>query len=210
MNLPDDYPAYDKVISFDWYAPSRAERLAEVFQEDRQFSPEDCVRLQSDFVSLPARRILRRLAQVKADDPTTTEALQLLTGWDGDLTPDSAAGALFEVWYRRHLRPALLRRTLARLVPEDRVETVVAKVTPDESLLADPRGDLAIIERPVDWLGEDAESGRTASGGRGDACTSPAWRTRCRPCWTRRPGHGWRSGRRHAAAAATPSATPRT
>jgi penicillin G amidase len=37
------------------------------------------------------------------------------------------------------------------------VETVVAKVTPDETLLADPRGDLAIIEQPVDWLGEGAE-----------------------------------------------------
>jgi penicillin amidase len=95
---------------------------------------------------------------VQTDDPTATEALQLLTSWDGDLRPDSAAGALFEVWYRRHLRPTLLRRALARLVPEDQVETVVAKMTPDESLLADPRGDLAIIEQPVDWLGEDAES----------------------------------------------------
>jgi penicillin amidase len=158
MNMPDDYPAYDKVISFDWYASSRAERLAQIFAGDQRFSPEDCVRLQSDFVSLPARRILERLAQVTADDPTTTEALQLLSEWDGDLTPDSAAGVLFEVWYRRHLRPALLRRALARLIPEDQVDTVVAKVIPDEILLADPRGDLAIIEQPVDWLGEDAES----------------------------------------------------
>ena len=45
---------------------------------------------------------------------------------------------------------------LARLVPEDQVEAAVTKVTPDESLLADPRGDLAIIEQPLDWLGEDA------------------------------------------------------
>ncbi|MDP9460697.1 MAG: penicillin acylase family protein, partial [Actinomycetota bacterium] len=157
MNLPDGYPAYDKVISFDWYAPSRAQRLAEVFEGDRRFSPEDCVRLQSDFVSLPARRILRRLAQVKPDQ-TTAEALNLLTGWDGDLTPDSAPGALFEVWYRRHLRPALLRRALAQLVPQDQVDTAVTKVTPEESLLADPRADLAIIERPADWLGEEAES----------------------------------------------------
>ena len=97
------------------------------------------MRLQSDFVSLPARRILRRLARVTAQDPTTTEALGLLGGWDADLRPDSAAGALFEVWYRRHLRPALLRRALARLVPDDQVDTVVAKVTPDEILLADPR-----------------------------------------------------------------------
>ena len=33
MNLPDDFPAHEKVISFDWYAPSRAERLAEVLDD---------------------------------------------------------------------------------------------------------------------------------------------------------------------------------
>jgi penicillin G amidase len=38
------------------------------------------------------------------------------------------------------------------------VETVVKKVTPDESLLADPRTDLAILEHPVDSLGEDGEA----------------------------------------------------
>jgi penicillin amidase len=158
MNLPEDYPAHDKVVSFDWYPSSRAERLAEVFEGDRRFSPEDCVRLQSDFVSLPARRILRRLASVTADDETTNDALRLLATWDGDLSPESAPGALFEVWYRRHLRPALLRATVARLVPADQVDTVVRKVTPEESLLADPRTDLAILEHPVDWLGEDGEA----------------------------------------------------
>jgi penicillin amidase len=115
------------------------------------------VRLQSDFVSLPARRIVRRLAQVQANGPATAEALRLLTGWDGDLAPDSAPGALFEIWYRRHLRPALLRAALTRLVPPDSVEAVLAKVTPEESLLADPRADLAILDRPADWLGESAE-----------------------------------------------------
>jgi len=158
MNLPEDFPAYEKVISFDWYASSRAERLAEIFGDGSRFSPEDCVRLQSDFVSLPARRIVQRLARVTAEDTATSDALRLLTGWDGDLAPESAPGALFEVWYRRHLRPALLRKALARLVPADQVETLVTKVTPDESLLADPRADLAILDGPEDWLGEDADA----------------------------------------------------
>jgi penicillin G amidase len=158
MNLPEDYPAYDKVISFDWYPASRAERLAEVFEGDRRFSPEDCVRLQSDFVSLPARRIIQRLARVTADDSAMQDALRLLAAWDGDLTPESAPGALFEVWHRRHLRPALLRRAVAQLVPADQVEAVATKLTPEESLLADPRVDLAILQRPGDWLGEDADA----------------------------------------------------
>src|SRR5205085_2303314 len=126
------HPAHDTVVSFDWYPSSRAERLAEVFDGDRRFSPEDCVRLQSDFVSLPARRILRRLAAVTADDDTANDALRLLTTWDGDLSPESAPAALFEVWYRRHLRPALLHVAVAGLVPADQVDAVVRKVTPEE------------------------------------------------------------------------------
>jgi penicillin G amidase len=158
MNLPAEHPAHDVVISFDWYPSSRAERLAEVLEGDRRFSAEDCVQLQSDFVSLPARRIVRRLQSVTATDDTTDGALRLLTSWDGDLSPGSAAAALFEVWYRRHLRPALLRAAVARLVPDDQVDTVVRKITPEESLLADPRADLAILERPADWFGEDGET----------------------------------------------------
>ena len=157
-NLPDDFPAHEKVISFDWYAPSRAERLAEVLDDQRRFSPEDCVRLQSDFVSVPARRIVRRLAKVQADDPTTAEPLALLTGWDGDLRPDSAAGALFEVWYRRHLRPALLRQALQQVVREDQVEAALRAITPDEILLADPRVDLDLIERPAGRLGPNPDA----------------------------------------------------
>jgi penicillin amidase len=38
------------------------------------------------------------------------------------------------------------------------VDAVVAKVTPDETLLADPRADLAILDHPADWLGPDAEA----------------------------------------------------
>lgn len=157
MNLPDGFPA-DKVVSFDWYAPTRAERLAELFDRQPRFSPEDCVRLQSDTVSLPARRIVRRLAGVHADDPATATALAMLTGWDGDLAADSAAAALFEVWYRRHLRPALLRRALGQLLPDDRVEAALPAVMPDEILLADLRVDLDLVERPGGRLGPDADA----------------------------------------------------
>jgi penicillin amidase len=147
-----------KVISFDWYAPTRAERLAEVFNGHQHFSPEDCVRLQSDVASLPARRIVRRLAKVQADDPATARAQAMLTGWDGDLGADSAPAALFEIWYRRHLRPALLRRALEQTLPEDQIEAALQAVAPDETLLADPRVDLDLIERPAGRLGPDADA----------------------------------------------------
>ncbi|MPZ89924.1 MAG: penicillin acylase family protein, partial [Nitriliruptorales bacterium] len=158
MNLPEGFPAHEKVISFDWYAPSRAERLAEVFDSRERFSPQDCVRLQSDVVSVPARRIVRRLADVHAGDAPTADALALLAGWDGGLTADSGPAALFEVWYRFHLRPALLRRALAQVTAEDQVEAALRRLLPEEDLLADPRVDLDLIERPAGRLGPDSDA----------------------------------------------------
>lgn len=160
MNLPEDFPAHEKVISFDWYAPSRAERLAEVFADQEPLSPEDCVRLQSDTVSMPARRIIEQLKRLDADDRATAEGLALLTGWNGDLAADSSAAALFEVWYRSHLRPALLRRALSQLVAEDQIDAAMQMVLPEEDLLADPRIDLDLLEHPAGRLGPDSEAVR--------------------------------------------------
>lgn len=72
------------------------------------------VALQGDYLSVPARRILTRLREL--DVPGGTDGLALLRDWDGNLAADSAAAAVFEVWYRRHLRPALLTRALGEHV----------------------------------------------------------------------------------------------
>ena len=50
----------------------------------------------------------------------------MLHGWDGVLTADSAAGALFEVWYARHLGQALA----AQFAPSE----AVSLITPLDSL----------------------------------------------------------------------------
>jgi penicillin amidase len=88
----------------------------------------------------------------------TAEALALLAGWDGDLRPDSAAGALFEVWYRRHLRPAMLRQALKQVLREDQVDGALRAITPDEILLADPRVDLDLVERPAGRFGPNPDA----------------------------------------------------
>jgi penicillin amidase len=60
-----------------------------------------------------------------------SSALDLLAGWDGHLHEDSAPAALFEVWWTRHLKPALLARaapdpTLRALLPPGDHETLLA------------------------------------------------------------------------------------
>ncbi|MCU1667752.1 MAG: acyl-homoserine-lactone acylase [Blastococcus sp.] len=157
MNLPPDFPP-DRVIAYDWYAPSRRQRIEEVLTASPTMSARDCVRLQTDYVSIPARRIVARAVALLAEDAAVAEPLRMLADWDADLAADSPAAALFEVWYRRHLRPALLRAALERLVEPGRVEAALRATLPDEVLLADSRVDLDLLEHPGTRFGPDPDA----------------------------------------------------
>ena len=55
MNLPPGFPD-DRVITRDWPAPFRSERITEVLGPATRSTVADMVRLQGDYLSLPARR----------------------------------------------------------------------------------------------------------------------------------------------------------
>lgn len=152
MNLPPDHPD-ERTITHDWYSPHRKQRIDEVLASRQGFGVDDMVALQTDTVSVPARRIVDRLRTARhADEAAAARAL--LEAWDGDLRADSAAAALFEVWYRRHLRPALLTAALDRLVPPTERDRALQVLLPPEDLLADARVDLDLLENPRDRFGQ--------------------------------------------------------
>jgi penicillin amidase len=70
----------------------------------------------------------------------------MLRAWDHVETTDSAAAALYQLWFRRHLRPALLRHALTGLVEPSTVDDALARLLPDEVLAADVRCDLAVLD----------------------------------------------------------------
>lgn len=157
MNLPKDYPS-DRHITYDWYAPYRRHRIDALLKENSRATLADMVRMQSDFVSLPALHIVERLRQLPLQEADTDEALQMLLTWDGDLRAESGPAALFEVWYRRYLRPALINRALEQVLPAADVSKAMARIAPKEDLLADARIDLELLESPEGLLGENAEA----------------------------------------------------
>ncbi len=126
MNLPPGYPAEERRLGFEFFEPSRADRIAEVLGGDAPHSVEAAMALQTDDLSGPARRIL---ALIPAG---TGPASRVFDGWSGRLTEDSPAAALFEVWWTRHLKPALLARAsghdaaLARMLAPGDHETLLA------------------------------------------------------------------------------------
>ncbi|MEU6128946.1 penicillin acylase family protein [Saccharopolyspora sp. NPDC047091] len=153
-NLPADFPP-DRHLSYDWSSPARRHRLDEVLPRTTDATPADMVVLQNDFSSVPARRILAVLRRL--DVPAGTDGLALLRDWDGELAADSVAATLFEVWYRQHLRPALLTRAVRRHVGADAAAEVARRISPFEDVSTDSRIDLELLEEPGDRLGPDPD-----------------------------------------------------
>jgi penicillin G amidase len=141
-NVPADHPF---TVTHDWYAPFRYERIAEELGSRTGWTVADCLRLQTDYVSVPARRIQSLLTGLTSDDAKVAAALESLRRWDATLSAGSREAALFEVWYRRHLRPAVLDAALRRLVPPDRRAAALARLLPEEDLSADARVDLDLL-----------------------------------------------------------------
>lgn len=141
MNLPDGYPYATRKLGFEWTAPWRHLRIDSVLAALPKVSIEDSERLQTDQVSLPARRIALSLRELHTEDADARAALALLAHWDGAVTGDSAAAALYETWFTRHLRiaakNALLDPAVASGVEAAHVDVVVDLVEHPEAWFAD-------------------------------------------------------------------------
>jgi penicillin amidase len=111
MSLPDSFPYKERLLGLEWAAPWRISRITEVLSRTGKHSLSDSTDLQRDYVSIPASRLLP-LAMTAMKNTALVQAKQVFQGWDYSLDKDSAAAALFEIWFSRHLGPA----TIAHLV----------------------------------------------------------------------------------------------
>lgn len=111
-NIPPNHPASKKGIGYEWSESNRAQRLKAIFAGEKRFTLEDAQRMQTDTVNVQALRVVKLLTPLRSDDARTAQALQLLRDWDGNETRDSAAAALYEVWFTKHLRPAAVQAAL--------------------------------------------------------------------------------------------------
>lgn len=124
MNLPADYPVDRYRVGFEWTPHWRYRRVWEILDGQDEHTMEDSLALQRDYHSVLAREIVRRLPTGQLDD-----AIALLRDWDGELAADSAAAALYAIWYHRHLNPALASR-----------------IAPDEPLLISPISSYTVLD----------------------------------------------------------------
>lgn len=150
MNLPSGYPHH---ITCDWEPRFRHDRIVEVLKDGTDLTVSDCVRLQCDTVNVAARHLLARLSPL----PDAVPGLALLRSWDCDEATGSAAAALFQVWSRRHLRPALNRGRFpadGELGPNARSDLAMLDAHPDPAALLTSTL-TAAWEECEDLMGED-------------------------------------------------------
>lgn len=112
QNVPADWPLPTERIGHEWIEGARASRIAETLAATPVHTVASSCALQTDLLSLPARRVTRLLVGLSGEGDTAA-ALALFAGWDAVLAPDSATAALFEVWWSKHLRPAILAEAVA-------------------------------------------------------------------------------------------------
>jgi penicillin amidase len=141
MNLPADYPYKERKLGFEWTNSSRHMRLVELMQAKPRISIEDSMRMQNDYLSIPARRLGALLRPLSSSDAKTTTALALLSRWNYVESADSGEAALMEVWISRHLGNAFKNAVL-------QVSAAEAIPTPDMAVM------LAMLEDPAKSFGD--------------------------------------------------------
>ena len=154
MNLPEGYLHEEKKVGFEWYAPYRYERIAEVLRENPGLSIQDSVKPRPTTSpyqhagSSPAAKAAHRGSRLE-------RTLKMLNSWDCVLRADSAPAALFEVWYCLHLRQALLMRAMEGIVERGRLDEAVSRVMPVEDQAGDARMSLETLEKLDTSLGHE-------------------------------------------------------
>lgn len=114
MNIPADDPAREHKLGFEWLEAARATRIRDLLSNDAAHDLRTAMALQTDTLSLPAARVCAVLAACARTGwpDAACRGADLLAAWDNRLSAESGAAALFETWWMRHLRPALLARAV--------------------------------------------------------------------------------------------------
>ncbi len=107
------------IASGFWEPPYRATRITQLLGQIRHAQPEDMVGIQADVLSLQAAGILAHLVRPivhDLNDPHAREAASLLLTWDCQMLADSAAAALYHLFYQELLQRCF-RRVMEQQAP---------------------------------------------------------------------------------------------
>lgn len=116
-NTPADYPFMNS-IGFDWTASFRRDRIKEILEKNKKITIDEMQHLQSEYLSLPARKLIPLLQNIPATNSRVQLAKQIFKGWDFYLSPSSVAASVYtqwEAWLELYCQKKLMLDTIQDL-----------------------------------------------------------------------------------------------
>jgi penicillin amidase len=98
--IPRGY-AHMNAVGFVWTDPFRWQRISEVLGSGKKLTLDDMMRLQTDYLSIPARQLVPLLANVTAAEAAAERARRAMLSWNFVLDKGSAVAGIYETWLRR-------------------------------------------------------------------------------------------------------------
>ena len=95
--IPRGYAHMD-AVGYTWADPFRHDRIAEVLRAGTKFTVADMERLQTDYLSIPARQLVPLLARVRESNEPAERARQALLAWNFVLDASSVPAGIYEAW----------------------------------------------------------------------------------------------------------------
>jgi penicillin amidase len=143
-------PGYHRFLTGSWAPPDRALRIAELLEQAKAVGNISALamgKIQLDVVSMPARRMVRLLKHLPVDT-------QFLIDWHGQMSQESQAATIFNVWVR-HLRKRLFDSRLkidwSRRGQEEYIRSLSERVSLDDLYSA-------VHNKESPWCQQDGKS----------------------------------------------------
>lgn len=110
--VPYNY-AHRDAVGWSWADSWRADRINEVLGTGKKHSLNDMMRLQFDYLSIPAHTLVPLLKELKSTDQKIESARNQLLSWNYILDANSVEAAIYVMWERK-----ISDNTLTLFVPE--------------------------------------------------------------------------------------------
>ena len=139
----------DVHVSYEWYHPYRAQRIASWLEENDHISVEDAFGFQMDDTSVAAAEFIEflRSTQEFLEHPLGAE----FSTWDCRLTPQSQTAFRWERWTWSHLAPRLFSARIEELGYGEQTEEILRLVLPKNA----PGRDMRTIINECRRLGHE-------------------------------------------------------
>jgi penicillin amidase len=109
-------PQYPYFLGRDYVCSDRAERIAELILSRPVIDPAYIQEMHFDQVSPTAQTLAALVGGLVVDDPQLAQMVKIMRAWDGRLTADSPAAAIYEALVRE-LWHAIFEQHLGELMP---------------------------------------------------------------------------------------------